>query len=114
MILTPDEEKFVNYWAQQRLRKKDFLKKFSIGLPIIAGLCVLFFANFLSGWYGRADNQLRKHSSLLLTILIAVVIIAVFVSIFSVRHKWDRNEADYQTLLNKKSNVPSSNQKDLA
>jgi heme/copper-type cytochrome/quinol oxidase subunit 2 len=110
-MLTPEEEKFVQYWGEQRLRKKDFLKKFSIGLPIIALLSVAFFANFLSGWYGKADKELRRHSSLLITILVAVVIIAVFVSIFSVRHRWDQNESDYQALLKKKGGLASSQQK---
>ena len=65
-------------------------------------MAVIFFVNFLSGWYGKADKELRRHSSLLITILVAVVLIAVFIIIFSARHKWDRNEADYQELLKKK------------
>ncbi|HYO23096.1 MAG TPA: hypothetical protein VER36_11885 [Flavisolibacter sp.] len=111
-MLTQEEENFVQYWKEQRQRKRDFLKKFSIGLPVIAGLSVLFFINFLSGWYGRADKELRRHSSLLITILVAIIIIAVFVSIFSVRHRWDRNEADYQSLLKKKAGSPSNQQED--
>ena len=110
-MLTQEEEKFIQYWENQRQRKKDFLKKFSIGLPIIAGLGILFFINFLSGWYGRADKELRRHSSLVITILVAVIIIVVFVSIFSVRHKWEQNESDYQSLLKKKTGIPSSQQK---
>ena len=110
-MLTPEEEKFVRYWEDQRQHKKQFLRKFSIGLPIIALLAVLFFVNFLSGWYGKADKELRRHSSLVITILVAVVIIAVFMSIFSVKHRWDRNEADYQSLLKKKTTIPSSQEK---
>jgi len=102
-MLTPEEEKFVQYWEDQRQRKKEFLKKFSIGLPLIALLSIGFFINFLSGWYGKADKELRRHSSLLITILVAVIIIVVFVSIFSVKHKWDQNESDYQSLLKKKA-----------
>lgn len=105
-MLTPEEEKFLAYWAGQRQQKREFLKKFSIGLPMVTFLAVLFFINFLSGWYGKADKELRRHSSLLITILIAVVIIVVFVSIFSIKHKWDRNEADYQSLLQKKQSDP--------
>ena len=113
-MLTPEEEKFVQYWEDQRQRKKEFLKKFSIGLPLIALLCVAFFINFLSGWYGKADNELRRHSSLLVTILVAVIIIVVFVAIFSVRHKWEQNESDYQSLLKKKANNISSSGNDIA
>jgi hypothetical protein len=109
-MLTPEEEKFITYWQDQRQRKKEFLKKFSIGLPVIALLSVVFFINFLSGWYGKADKELRRHSSLLITILVAVVIIVVFVSIFSVKHKWEQNEADYQILLKKKADLSSDSQ----
>ncbi|HUC80397.1 MAG TPA: hypothetical protein VMR70_05740 [Flavisolibacter sp.] len=113
-MLTPEEEKFLQYWSEQRQRKKDFLKKFSIALPIVAGLAIVFFINFLSGWYGKADKELRRNSSLLITILVAVVIIVVFVTIFSVRHKWEQNESDYQSLVKKKAGLPSSQQKDQA
>ena len=107
-MLTPEEEKFFQYWKDQRQRKREFLKKFSIGLPLVALIGVIFFINFLSGWYGRADRELRRHSSLIIIILIAVVIIVVFVTIFAARHKWDQNESDYQHLLKKKEQVPPS------
>jgi len=100
-MLTTEEEKFVTYWKEQRQHKKKFLKKFSIGLPIAAALAVAFFANFLSGWYGKADKELRRHSSLIIVILVAVIAIVVFITIFSARHKWEQNEADYQHLLKK-------------
>jgi cbb3-type cytochrome oxidase subunit 3 len=101
-MLSQEEEKFLQYWEEQRQRKREFLKKFSIGLPMAALLAVAFFINFLSGWYGKADKELRRHSSLLITILVAVIVIVVFVSIFSVKHRWDRNEAEYHRLLLKK------------
>ena len=101
-MLTPEEEKFVQYWQEQRLHKKSFLRKFSISLPLVSLAAVLFFVNFLSGWFGKADKELRRHSSLVIVILVAVIIIVVFVVIFSARHRWDQNESDYQSLLMKK------------
>jgi predicted PurR-regulated permease PerM len=100
-MLTPEEEKFFQYWSEQRQHKKNFLKKISFGLPVVAALAVVFFANFLSGWYGRADKELRRHSSLIIVILVAVIAIVVFFTIFSARHKWEQNESDYQNLLKK-------------
>ncbi len=100
-MLTPEEEKFVQYWEEQRQNKKAFLRKFSIFLPAVSLLAVIFFANFLSGWYGKADRELHRHSSLIIVILVAVVATIVFVAIFTVRHKWEQNEADYQGLKNK-------------
>lgn len=101
-MLTPEEEKFVQYWAEQRRHKKAFLQKFTIALPVVSILAVVFFSNFLSGWYTKADQELRRHSSVILVILIAVVAIVVFVAIFTARHRWEQNEADYETLLRKK------------
>jgi undecaprenyl pyrophosphate phosphatase UppP len=102
-MLTPEEEKFFRYWEEQRQNKRSFLKKFSIALPVVSILAVVFFANFLSGWYRRADKELRRHSSVVIFILIAVIAIVVFVVIFTARHKWEQNEADYQSLLQKRN-----------
>jgi len=104
-MLTAEEERFVQFWTEQRQRKKEFLKRFSIGMPVVSLLCILFFANFLSGWYGKADKELRRHSSLIIVILVAVIAIVVFISIFTIRHRWEQNESDYQTLLKKKAAV---------
>jgi formate hydrogenlyase subunit 3/multisubunit Na+/H+ antiporter MnhD subunit len=100
-MLTPEEEKFVAYWQEQRLHKKSFLRKFSIALPAVALLAILFFANFLSGWYGKADKELRRHSSLIIVVLVAVIAIVAFVVIFSARQKWEQNEAAYESLVKK-------------
>lgn len=101
-MLRQEEEKFVRYWQEQRQHKKQFLKKFSVGLPVFAVLCVAFFINFLSGWYGKADKELRQYSSLIFVILLALAGIGVFMAIFSARHRWDQNESAYQSLLRKK------------
>ncbi|MCW3116487.1 MAG: hypothetical protein JWM28_569, partial [Chitinophagaceae bacterium] len=39
--------------------------------------------------------------SLILVLLIALVLIVVFISIFTVRHRWDINEQRYRELLAK-------------
>jgi len=101
-MLTPEEERFLQYWTEQRRHKKQFLKKFSIALPVVSLLAVAFFINFLSGWYSKADQELRRNSSLVFVILVAVVATVVFVVIFSARHKWEQNEADYESLVKKK------------
>ena len=106
-MLTPEEEKFIAYWGGQRLQKKAFLRKLSFGLPLFAVLCIVFFASIVSGWYGKADKELRQHSSLVMVIIVALVGIGVFMAIFSAHHRWDLNESDYQSLLRKKDAAPS-------
>ena len=102
MALTPEEEKFINYWSDQRTRKKQFYRKLSIGLPLGVLIVVALLVNMLSGWYQKADMELHRDSSLILVVLIAGIAIIVFITLFSVRHKWDQNEMHYQELLHKK------------
>ncbi|MES2881738.1 MAG: hypothetical protein V4676_06295 [Bacteroidota bacterium] len=102
-MLTSEEEKFLNYWSQQRLHKKKFLRRFTIGLPLASLLAVGVLINFLSGWYKRADADLRSNSSVIIVVMVALVGIVVFITIFSAHHRWDRNEAFYQELINRSS-----------
>jgi hypothetical protein len=102
MILTKQEEDFIRYWADQRTRKKQFMRKLSIGLPLGVLILVALLVNMLSGWYQKADMLVHSNSSLILVVLIAGIAIIVFIAVFSVRHKWDQNELRYQELLFKK------------
>jgi hypothetical protein len=101
-MLTREEEKFLDYWADQRLRKKQFLRKVSIGLPLGGFILLGTMVSLLSGWYQRADMVLHEYSSLIIVIMIAGLGIVVFITMFSVRHKWDQNELYYHELLRKK------------
>ncbi|HEU0065373.1 MAG TPA: hypothetical protein VFQ58_10085 [Flavisolibacter sp.] len=105
-MLSSEEEGFLRYWSDQRLRKKQFLRKFSIGLPIAVVIAGALIINLLSGWYKKADMVLRSNSSILIVILIAIVGIVLFITIFSAHHKWDQNELHYQELLKKKNKAP--------
>ena len=101
-MLTKHEEDFIRYWSAQRLRKRQYLKKLSIGLPLGVLIAGALLVNFLSGWYKKADMEIRSDSSLIIVVLIACMAIVVFVSVFATRHKWDQNELHYQELLKKK------------
>src|ERR1044072_934541 len=102
-MLTPDEEKFIEYWETNRLSRKKVLKQLYVGLPFAALLVIAIVVNFLSGWYKRADMEIRSNSSLVLVVVIAGIAIVVFTTVFSVRHKWDMNEQLYRELLAKKA-----------
>lgn len=101
-MLTPDEEKFIEYWEANRLSRKKLLKQLYVGLPFAALLVIAILVNFLSGWYKRADMEIRSNSSLILVVVIAGIAIVVFTTVFSVRHKWEMNEQFYRELLAKK------------
>ena len=103
-MLSQQEKDFLRYWEKNRLNKKRFLRQFSIGLPIGVLFIALIFINLLSGWYKKAEMQLRSNSSLILIVIIALVITVVFVAIFSSSHKWEQNEQRYQELKRKSEN----------
>lgn len=92
----------MTYWSVQRLKKKQFLSKLSIGLPLAVIIAVALIVNFLSGWYEKADMILRGQSSVIIVVLIAAIGIVVFITIFSARLKWEQNEQYYAELSHKK------------
>jgi type VI protein secretion system component VasK len=80
------------------------LKQLYIGLPFATVLVFAIVINFFSGWYKRADMKIRTESpSLILVIGIACILIVVFTTVFSVRHKWDQNEQHYRELIARKN-----------
>jgi uncharacterized membrane protein len=101
-MLTEDEKKFVEYWEIHRLRRKKLLKQLGIGLPLAVAIVAAIFINFFSGWYKRADMMLRTDSSLIIVVLVAIVLIVVFISVFSAKHQWEMNEQRYREFLAKK------------
>lgn len=102
-MLTQEEQSFLDYWAEQRLRKKKTLKQFSIGLPMGVMIVLALFINILAGWHKQAAMVLQTHGSIIITVVVAAVGIVVFMTIFSRNHQWDMNEQRYQELLQKKA-----------
>ena len=75
----------------------------SLGLPLGTLLVIAIFVNLISGWYKRADMEMKKEeSSLILVLLAAALLIVAFVVVFSVRHRWDLNEQRYRELLSRR------------
>ena len=104
-MLTTEEQKFVTYWESNRLKQKSIIKQLMIGLPVGVIFVIAIFANFLSGWYKRAEMIFNTQSSLVLVLLVAAIIIVIFISVFSVRHRWDMNEQRYKELIAKRDKV---------
>lgn len=102
-MLKKEDENFIRYWEDQRQRKKQFLRKFSFGLPLAVFMVLAVFISMLSGWYQKADMVLHEYSSLIIVVLVAGLGIIFFITYFSAQHKWDMNEQHYQELLRKQS-----------
>ena len=100
-MLSPEEKKFVAYWEKNRDQKKRVFKQLSVGLPAASLFVLAIFINFFSGWYKRAYMEYNADKSIIIVLLLAAVGITVFITVYSVRHKWDLNEQHYRELVEK-------------
>ena len=102
-MLTEEENSFIRYWENNRQKKKKVRKQLAVGLPLAVAMVIAIFINLFSGWYRRAEIEMKKEdSSLILVLLAAVLFIVAFIVIFSVRHRWDMNEQRYKELLSRR------------
>jgi membrane protein YdbS with pleckstrin-like domain len=101
-MLTEQENEFVRYWEENRLRKKRVSKQLYVGLPFAAFLVLAIFINLFSGWYLGATAALRLDRGTGLMVLVSVFAIVIFIVIFAARHRWDMNEQRYRELLAKR------------
>lgn len=109
-MLTDEEKRFVQYWKDNRNRQRKFLKQLALGLPAGVLFAAAVFINFISGWDKKATEVFRSYpsvKSLILVLLLAILGIVIFVSVFSVKVTWDRNEQRYRELLSR-SDSPSA------
>ncbi len=99
-MLTQKEKDFIDYWERNRDRQKKVFWQFLVGIPVGLLLAVPIAINFFSGWYRRAMMVFNSGG---LALLLALVLIVVFVAIFSQQHKWDQLDQRYRELLARRS-----------
>jgi hypothetical protein len=102
-MLSKEENDFIRYWEQNRLRRKKLVRQFLLGIP--AGLLIVIpiVINFTSGWYKRADMEANSPDFNPAVLLIALLLIVGFTAIFWQRHQWDQYEQRYRELLSRKA-----------
>ena len=112
-MLTTHEERFINYWKDNRDREKKLFRQLLFGLPIGLLIGVAIFTSVVTGrWYERAD--MVANTELNPTVLmVAVLAIAVFIAIFYKKFKWDQNEQLYKELLAKKTKQEQQNNDEI-
>lgn len=101
-MLTENEERFIEYWSNNRDREKKLHRQLVFGLPLgmlISGGIIISVVT--DRWYERADmvanTQLNPN-----VLIVAVLLIAVFTGLFYKKFRWDQNEQLYKELLAKK------------
>jgi hypothetical protein len=95
IMLNKEEKAFIEYWEANRDRQKRFSNQWMIGLPagLVFGLPVLL--NVFADWNTQIKFMTRGQLNVL---LVAVMIIISFYSVFNIRHKWDLREQHYREL----------------
>jgi len=101
-MLNDQEKDFIAFWEANRLRQRKFIKYIQYGLPLGVAIGFGILVNLASGWYKQASMIVNADPSLILVLLIALILIIVFISVFTVRHRWDLNEQRYRELLSRK------------
>lgn len=106
-MLSPEEINFITYWQSNRTKQKKITSQLMIGLPtgLLFGLPILL--NLFLEWNTQIQVITRGQ---LYVLVFAVAIITSFISVFSVKHKWDLREQHYQELLIKQKKELAQNQ----
>jgi len=104
-MLTEQEEAFITYWAANREKQKRTFRQFLLGIPLALLFVVPITLNFFSGWYKRATMMRNTQDFNPGVLLLALILIVVFIAIFSRRLRWEQNEQRYIELLAKKERL---------
>jgi uncharacterized membrane protein YcjF (UPF0283 family) len=109
LMLTPQEERFIEYWQQNRDREKKLFRQLLIGLPAGLLLAIGIVASVVTRqWYQQADmianSELNPN-----VLIIAILAIVVFIAIFYKKFQWDQKEQLYKELLSKKRKEKKDN-----
>ena len=102
-MLSKEENAFILYWEQNRLRRKKVVRQFLLGIPAGLLIVVPIVVNLMSGWYKRAAIEANSQDFNPMVLMVALLLIVGFTAIFWQRHKWDQYEQRYQELLNRRA-----------
>jgi H+/gluconate symporter-like permease len=110
-MLTEEEEAFIIYWKANREKQKRSFRQFLLGIPLALLFVIPIWLNFFSGWYKRA-SMIRSTSEFSPgVLLLALILIVVFIAVFSRKFRWDQYEQRYIELLSKKEKQAQTEKK---
>ncbi len=95
-MITHQEKLFIDYWDKNREKQKRLFYQLAVGLPLglVFALPILLSVIF-HDWY---KQMIYISNSQITVILIAVLGITVFFSLFRMKFKWEQNEQLYKEL----------------
>jgi len=101
-MLSEEEEAFIAYWKANREKQKRTFRQFLLGIPLALLFVIPIVINFFSGWYKRARMMTSTPDFSPGVLLLALVLIVVFIAIFSRKFRWEQYEQRYIELLSRK------------
>jgi len=101
-MLNEEEEAFIEYWKANRDKQKRIFRQFLLGIPMALLFVIPICINFFSGWYKRAAMISSTSEFSPGILLFALILIVVFVAVFSRKFKWDQFEQRYIELMARK------------
>jgi membrane protein implicated in regulation of membrane protease activity len=101
-MLSVEEEAFIEYWKANREKQKRTFRQFLLGIPLALLFVIPIVINFFFGWYKRAAMMANTSDFNPGVLLLALIIIVVFIAIFSRKFRWEQNEQRYIELLARK------------
>ena len=106
-MLTKEEILFIDYWEKNREKERQFFRQLTYGSPwgLVFALPVLVVVIF-DDWY---KNMIPISKSQIVLIIITVLGIAVFYSVFKMRFRWENNEQIYKELKFKQKKEDAAN-----
>ena len=110
-MLTQEEEAFIEYWKANRERQRKTIRQFLLGIPVALLFVIPIAVNFFSGWDKRVAMMIHTNSFNPGVLLLALVLITVFIAIFSRKFRWDQNEQRYIELQARKDKEASIEKK---
>lgn len=110
-MLSKEEEAFINYWKANRERQKKTFRQFLLGIPLALLFVIPIALNFFSGWNKRAVMESNGSDFNPGVLLLALLLIVVFVAIFSRKFKWDQYEQRYRELLDREKKQKENEKK---
>ena len=110
-MLSDHEEAFITYWAANRDKQKRTFRQFLLGIPLALLFVIPITLNFFSGWYKRATMMRNTGEFNPGVLLLALILIVVFIAIFSRKFRWEQNEQRYIELLARKEKLRKTENK---
>lgn len=97
-MLSQENESFLQWWAENRIREKNSLRPFLIGLSFGFSIGIGVILILESGWYERANMVANSRLSSVIFVL-ALMIVSVFMAFVYRKFRWEMQEQRYQELL---------------